>query len=126
MSSSLLSRITSPTVLLYTFLVIAQFGRGAYFASGNEPSPAFTLINTLAFFWIMCWWLLRDSSNRGIASVYDIGMFLYIAWPFIMPYYLLKSRGAKGLLVILGFVGAYVGAVLMGIAFYLLLDPSAR
>jgi len=32
-----------------------------------------------------------------------------------MPYYLLKTRGAKGLLVMLGFVVAYVGAAIIGI-----------
>jgi hypothetical protein len=32
-----------------------------------------------------------------------------------MPYYLLKTRGAKGLLIVLGFVGAYLGAALAGI-----------
>jgi len=126
MSNSLLSRITSPTVLLYTFLVITQIGRGAYFESGQEPSPAFTLINGLGFFWIVGWWLLRDSHKRGIALVYDIGMFLYIAWPFIMPYYLLKSRGAKGLLVILGFVGVFVGSIALGIALYALIILVAR
>jgi len=42
-----------------------------------------------------------------------------------MPYYLLKSRGAKGLLIIVGFVGAYVGALVVGIALYVLCTPSA-
>ena len=126
MSSSSLARIISPTVLLYTFLVISQIGRGFYFASADEPPPAFTLINALGFLWIIGWWLRRDSPKRSIARIYDIGMFLYVAWPFIMPYYLLKTRGGRGLLVILGFVGAYLGAVLVGITFYALVNPSAR
>jgi hypothetical protein len=52
-----------------------------------------------------------------------MGLFLYIAWPVIMPYYLVKTRGAKGLLVILGFVGAYLGAQMAGVALYVLLAP---
>jgi hypothetical protein len=47
--------------------------------------------------------------------VYDLGFFLCIAWPFVVPYYLVKTRGAKGLLVILAFIGAYVGATIVGI-----------
>ena len=125
MSSSLLSRTISPTVLLYTFLVITQIGSGFYFAGGDEPSPFFTLINVLCFLWIIGWWLRQDSRKRGIAQVYDIGMFLYIAWPLIMPYYLLKTRGAKGLLVILGFVGAYIGALVVGITLRVLVTPGA-
>jgi hypothetical protein len=126
MSSSLLSRIVSPTVLLYTFVVIAQIGRGAYFASADQPPPAFIFINSLGFLWIIGWWLLRDSHKRGVAWVYDMGMFLYIAWPLIMSYYLLKSRGARGLLVILGFVGAYVSALVIGTVLYLSVAPSTH
>lgn len=69
----------------------------------------------------MGWWLLRDSRKRGVAWVYDTGFFLSIAWPVVMPYYLLKSRGLKGLLVVLGFVGAYLGAQLVGVVLRVLL-----
>jgi hypothetical protein len=67
---------------------------------------------------------MRDSRQRGIKWVFDMGLFLYMAWPFIMPYYLFKTRGAKGLLTILIFVGAYVGAYLAGVILYVLLVAS--
>jgi hypothetical protein len=125
MSSSLFSRIISPTVLLYTFLGVSQFGDGVYFASGTEPSTAFDLIARVGTLSIMCWWLLEDSRKRGVAWVYDMGLFLSIVWIIIMPYHLLKSRGAKGLLVILGFLAAYVGARIAGIVMYMVFAPSA-
>jgi hypothetical protein len=37
-----------------------------------------------------------------------------------MTYYLVKARGVKGLLLILGFVGAYAGAAMLGAIFGLL------
>lgn len=52
-----------------------------------------------------------------------MGLFLYIAWPFVMPYYLLKTRGAKGLLLILAFAGVYVGALIAGAMLHALLAP---
>lgn len=94
-----------------------------YFASEIEPPTAFTFINFFGFLWIVGWWLLTDSRKRGLAWVYDIGFFLSIAWPFIMPYYLLKTRGAKGLLLILAFVAVYIGSLIAGMALYLLLAP---
>jgi len=54
-----------------------------------------------------------------------MGLFLYVAWPFILPYYLVKSRGRKGLLAILCFVAVYIGATLVGVALYLVLAPKA-
>ena len=111
-----LSRLDSLTVLLYLFIVISQFGFGLYYGQQVEPPVGLTLLYFLCFLWIVGGWLRRDSRKRGIPWIYDMGLFLYIAWPFILPWYLLKSRGAKGLLVILGFVGAYLGALIFGIA----------
>ncbi|MEP6569662.1 MAG: hypothetical protein ABJC10_07810 [Acidobacteriota bacterium] len=115
MSNSLLSRIVSPATLLFAFVIISQTGHGIYLVTEGGPPPAFTVINALGFLWFVGWWLRRDSKARSIPWVYDMGMFLYILWPFIMPYYLLKTRGARGLLVILGFVVAYMGGLVVGV-----------
>ena len=114
MSNSLLSRIVSPTVLLYAFAVTKEIGEGFYIVTEGEPPRAFTVASGIGFLWILGWWLFRDSRLRSIPWIYDMGMFLYILWPFIMPYYLLKSRGARGLISILGFAGAYIGALIVG------------
>lgn len=113
--TSLRSRSLSPTVLLYTFLVVTQFAQGLYFGAQIEAPPAYTLMHWAAQLWIIGWWLRTDSRKYGIVWVYDLGFFLCIAWPMIMPYYLVKTRGAKGLLVILGFIGAVAGATILGI-----------
>jgi len=123
MSKSLLSRVFSPTVLLYTYLLVVQVGHGAYLASYDQP-PGFPVVQAIGFIWVLGWWLARDSRRRGIVLVYDIGLFLYLAWPIIMPYYLLKTRGAKGLLVVAGFICVYVAAVVFGVSVYVLLAPN--
>jgi len=119
--SNLLSKLLSPAVLLYAYLILMQGAYGVYVAAAFEPPPAFTLTHSAGFLWIVGWWLLTDSRKRGVGWVYDIGLFLSIAWPFIMPYYLIKTRGAKGLLVILVFVGTYIGASAVGAIATLLL-----
>jgi hypothetical protein len=118
-----LSRLGSPAVVLYLFLIITQGVKGVYLGRDAEPPPAFTLLYAFGLLWVVGWWMRRDSIKRGIGWVFDMGLFLYIAWPFVMPYYLLKTRGAKGLLVILAFIGAYVGAFIAGAALYVLLTP---
>lgn len=116
-----LPQLTAPTILLYLFLIITQFVNGIYGASEAEPPPAHLLLHPFGFLWAVGWWLMRDSRRRGVKWVFDMGLFLYLAWPFIMPYYLFKTRGVKGFLTILIFVGAYLGANLAGIMLYLLL-----
>jgi hypothetical protein len=114
------SKVTSVTAFLYLFLIITQIVTGAYVASGREPPPVFSLIYLFGFLWIIGWWLRDDARRRGISWVYDIGFFLFLAWPFVMPYYLLKSRGIKGILVLLAFIAVYIGASILGIVLYLL------
>jgi hypothetical protein len=113
--TNVLSRVFSPAPLLYSFVVITQFAYGVYLGAQLELPPAVTLLYWFGFLWAVGWWLRTDSRKRAVAAVYDLGFFLYIAWPVVMPYYLVKTRGAKGLLLILGFIAAYVGAAILGI-----------
>ena len=115
MSNSLLARMFSPTVLLYAFTATSQFGHGIYAVTEGEPPQAFTVATGVGFLWILGWWLRRDSRLRGVPWVYDMGMFLYILWPFIMPYHLIKTRGVWGLVGILGFAAAFVGGLTLGV-----------
>ena len=124
MNNSLISRIFSPTVLLYAFVVISQIGHGIYLVTEGGPPAGFTFVSALGFIWLVGWWLRRDSRLRSISSVYDLGLFLYFLWPFIMPYYLLKTRGARGLLVVLGFAVAYLGGLLVGVTIAALLTSG--
>ena len=124
MNNSLIARIVAPTVLLYAFVIASQIGRGIYEVTEGGPPAGFTFVSALGFIWLVGWWLRRDSRLRSISSVYDLGLFLYFLWPFIMPYYLLKTRGARGLLVVLGFAVAYIGGLLVGVTIAALLTSG--
>jgi hypothetical protein len=88
---------------------------GVYLASGREAPPTFAAVYVFGFLWMIGWWFRDDSKRRQIRWVYDIGFFLYLAWPFVLPYYLLKSRGVKGIIAVLAFIGVYLGATVLGI-----------
>jgi hypothetical protein len=120
---SLLAKLSSPTTLLYLFLFATQAVTGFYLALRTELPPAFTVLYPLGLLWAVGWWLRRDSRARGAGWVFDMGLFLYVAWPVFMPYYLLKTRGAKGLLVVLGFAAAYLGGLIAGVTLSVLLAP---
>lgn len=113
--ATVLSRILSPAPLLYTFVVITQFAYGAYAGAQLQIPESVDLIFAVGILWALGWWLRADSRRRGVLSIYDPGFFLFLAWPVVMTYYLVKTRGAKGLLVILGFVAAFVGASIIGV-----------
>jgi hypothetical protein len=116
----LLSRIASPTALLYIYLVITQVIAGFYLARGRAEPATYTFLYPLGLLWIIGWWLERDSRKQGVAWVFDMGLFLYIAWPFVILYHLFKTRGWRALLVILAFGAIYLGAFVSGVALYAL------
>lgn len=112
--ATILSRMLSPALLLYSFVVITQFAHGIYLDAHLDLPPAVPVLYWVGFLWAVGWWLRTDSRKRNVGVVYDLGFFLYLAWPIVMPYYLVKTRGAKGLLLILGFIVAYAGAAMLG------------
>lgn len=118
---NLIPKISSPATLLFLFLVVTQVVTGFYLAGEMPTPPAFSFLYPLALLWAVGWWLRDDSLKRGVAWVFDMGLFLYIAWPVFMPYYLLKTRGARGLLPMLGFAAAYVGGFVAGVSLYFVL-----
>jgi len=117
-------KVTPVTVLLYIFLITSQVVTGLYIAGGLEPPALFTLMYAAGLIWILGWWMRDDSKRRGMNWIFDMGFFLLLAWPIVLPYHLLKSRGMKGVLVIIGFAAIYLAAIVSGIVLYLFLAPA--
>jgi hypothetical protein len=114
------SSASKPLILLCIFLLIVQIANGLYFARRIEPSPAFDLMYALGFLWLVGWWLKEDSKRYAVQWVYDMGFFLYLAWPFIIPYYLFRTRGIKAFITMLFVVGIFLGTYLVGVIVALL------
>jgi len=61
-----------------------------------------------------------------VTPVYCHGMLMNVGWFFILPYHLLKTRGARGLLPLLLLVGSYVASQLAAAVVYVaLVGPGA-
>jgi hypothetical protein len=87
---------------------------------GNSNS--FNFGYTLAFYWALGWWFINDSRKHGAPwfnKYMDMGMYLYIAWIFIVPYYLFRTRGWKAIYIIGLLFGIYFGAYIIGALLYL-------
>lgn len=96
--------------LLYAVVGLGQAAAGFYSAVGAEEPPAFITLYPLALLWAAGAWLHADGRARGFKWVLDMGLFLYVAWPVLMPYYLFKTRRARGLLVAFAFIVFFAAA----------------
>jgi hypothetical protein len=115
-------QISKPSIFWCGFLFVVQFIYGFTSARTGGSEIAFFWY-ALAFYWALSWWFITDSRKHGIgwADEYmDLGMFLYIGWILLVPYYLFKTRGWKALYTIGLLFGTAFGAYIAGAIFYLI------
>src|SRR4030095_6468675 len=116
-------QISMPSLLFGGFLSIAQFVNGFTNARTDGNLEITNYWYALAFYWALGWWFINDSRKHGNAwtdKYLDMGMFLYIGWIILVPYYLFKIHGRKALYTIGLFLGASFGAYVAGVILYAL------
>ena len=73
-------------------------------------------------------WMRRDARLHRVAVVFDWGLFVYIAWPVLIPWYVLHTRGRAGWPLLLGLflaiLAPFVTAVIVAAVWDLVLFPE--
>jgi len=117
--------LASNDISLRTAKVTAIFcalAAGVYAAVQAEPSPSLALFFSFGPLLAVILWLQKDARRTGVASVLDLGFFLWLAWPIVIPWYAFKTRGSAGWRLFLGlFVlisSAYLGWLTTAWALY--------
>ncbi|MGB7203408.1 MAG: hypothetical protein WBD16_14265 [Pyrinomonadaceae bacterium] len=100
--------LAPPTKVLFLFVFSTQFLATIYAAWQLEAPVVFEVLYRIAFLWLVWWWLVTDCKLTGVTWPMDLGMFLYIGWIFILPYYLFKTRGINAAIGIASFIGIFI------------------
>jgi hypothetical protein len=111
-------------VLLGAAIFIYNLGVDIFYARGVEPLPAFEFLYSVIVICGVIWWLKAEAQRSPVTQVYCPGVLITAAWPFIIPYHLLKTRGVRGLLPLFALIGAFVLAKILGAAIYLAFSGS--
>lgn len=64
---------------------------------------------------------MMTAKGYGFGWPHELGMFLYLGWFLIVPYYLIKTRGFKGIVLILIFFAAQIAAWLLATIVWVML-----
>ncbi|MGQ0543013.1 MAG: hypothetical protein ACT4O9_14345 [Blastocatellia bacterium] len=107
---SMPENISTPARVFFAFTFFAQVIALLYEAWALEPPTAYLYLLYLAHASILWWWLKEDSRKTGGTWPMDLGYFIYLAWPVLIPYHLFTTRGLRGFIGIFG----YVAAILAG------------
>ena len=83
-----------------------------YAVAQVEPSPVVVLFLTSGPLIAVIVWLQRDAARTQIATVHDLGFFLWFSWPLVIPWYAWKTRGRSGWRLSLGLFGLIGSAYL--------------
>jgi len=73
----------------------------------GTPGPA-ELLWTFEFRLVLAWWVRIDRRIRGLSVPFEFDAFVFFVWPFIVPYYLYRTRGMRGLFLAAGIYGLYL------------------
>ncbi len=114
-----------PTLYLCVSLFILQAAYGFGSARGNGSPGTLDSWHVVALYWALSWWFINDSRRPDVhwsQDYMDMGLFIYVAGFFMIPYYLFKSRGWKAFYTIGLFLAIYIGAFALGAVFSTLLS----
>ncbi len=112
---SMLKNVSGPAILLFAFAFVVQLIGGLYEAWAVEPSLAYSSLLYLAHASILWWWLKDDSKKTGDTWPMDLGYFIYMAWPVLIPYHLFRTRGLSGFIGILAYIAALLAGMLAAV-----------
>lgn len=98
----------SPHVLLLALIVLCLLEAGVeawtYAAGHDVAANAINLWNTI-FALLVAWWVVADSARHPrVYKPFKFGWLVLVFLPFYLPYYLVRTRGALGLVWLLGFI----------------------
>lgn len=106
-------------IVIIVFLAAVQIERGAFLARHLDTPGSSVILGDIVLFCLVAYWLKVDNRERRSVGGWNMGSFSHVVWPFILPYYLVKTRGLKRtLLTILLLCVVYFGAGLAGVAMF--------
>ncbi len=100
-------------------LVFSAFN-GGYAFFRTEPSFVISILGSYGLLVYVAFWVLDDARKRQDWPCYDFGTFLFFGWPAVIPWYLIRTRGPKGILLALGVLGLIVLPSVTAFLVYLL------
>ncbi len=109
-----------PTASLKTLFItvgICSFFVIVYGILSIEPRPFVRLVVAVAPLVAAISWLRADARARRVELVHDMGLFLWLAWPVLLPWYAVRTRGRHGLPLALLVMFAILTPMFLAVAF---------
>ncbi|HET8966131.1 MAG TPA: hypothetical protein VFN20_07950 [Candidatus Acidoferrum sp.] len=85
-------------IALVALTLISAVGQSVLAARGIPLSEATGRLDSFVFNLVLASCIHFDRRARNFSVPYEFDAFMFFAWPFLMPWYLYRTRGKQGLL----------------------------
>lgn len=93
---------------LFALTAIFAIGLSVLMAHGHDAPEDTRRLWTFEFSLMVALWVSADRRVRGFRVPYEFDAFVLVAWIFVLPYYLYRTRGRPGLVLYAGFWGLLI------------------
>lgn len=105
--------------VLGVVVAIAVVHHSALGYFGDIPSLQYERLMGWSYSLILTLWCMDDAKERRFHRPYEFGAFLLFVWPFVLPAYLIRTRGWRGVPMFLIFLFlALLPAICGWVSFY--------
>lgn len=98
---------SSAGTLLVAAALLGIFDATHWVFGHSFPSAAGILV-TIATAAMCASWVEADADSRRLIPCYDFGTFVFFTWIISVPWYLVHTRGPRGLLLVLALMAAWL------------------
>ena len=107
MSSNVRSGTRAWLIVAATFLV-TNVGATAYALARETPSGRFGFLSTVAVVAVLWYWLWDYARRHGHELPFDIGFYLALGLPVVLPVLAFRYQRWRGLWAVAGIVAVFV------------------
>lgn len=87
---------------LFSLTAIYSIGLSVTMSRRFVVPEASNSLYFLMFGLFLSWWVRIDRLARGFGVPFEFDVLVFFGWPFMVPYYLYRTRGWKGILFGIG------------------------
>ena len=75
---------------------------------GEAVSDIMILLWSMVFSLLTAFWTTLDARARDVYEPFEYAYLVFLLWPVVLPYHLIKTRGYEGFLIYIGITGLYL------------------
>ena len=96
-----------------------------YAVAGIEPSGLVVAMMVVAPPVSVILWMQKDASLTGTGAGQDVGWFVWMAWPVVIPWYVFKTRGRRGWLLLTALIALMLAPQVVAPVLYALFPGAS-